>query len=83
MFVKLITFKVMMFLGYITPMNDSHEGVDMYLLSLPDGTVIEYAYKEEILNYIETGEFHYDDTLEDSVDYDPWTAVEEWEEDRD
>ena len=85
MFVKLITFKAMMFLGYITPMNDSPEGVDMYLLNLPNGTVIEYAYKAEILEYIKTGVFEYDDTLEESVDfdYDPWTAVEEWEEDRD
>lgn len=83
MFVKLIIFKVMMFLGYITPMNDSHEGVDMYLLRLPNGTVIEYAYKAEILEYIETGEFHYDDTLEDGVDHDTWTAIEDWEEDRD
>ena len=79
MFVKLITFKEMMFLGYITPMNDFHEGRELFTLKLSDGSTVEYVYKEEILNYMDTGMFEYNEDL----DYDTWTAVEEWEEDRD
>lgn len=30
---------------------------------------IEYAYKSEIINYMQTGVFTYDETLDDPVDY--------------
>ncbi len=48
-------------LGTIVPMNDDHEGREMYNLRLPDNSVIEYCYKEEILEYLETGTFEYNE----------------------
>jgi hypothetical protein len=43
------------------------EGRNTYALFFPDGKVVDYAYKAEIIEYIETGTFEYDDTLEDKV----------------
>lgn len=40
------------------------EKVDgLYTIHTPEKSVIEYACKGEVLHYIETGEFHYDDFL--------------------
>jgi hypothetical protein len=39
--------------------------VELYTLFLLQ---IEYAYKAEIIQYLETGAFTYDETLEDPVD---------------
>lgn len=40
------------------------EKVDgLYTLHLDDNTVIEYAYKGEVLHWIDTGEFQYNDFL--------------------
>lgn len=75
MFTKLIAFKVMMFLGYITPMNDTHEGRELFTLKLSNGSTVEYVYREEIINYMETGKFEYNEDLK----YSMWTV----EEDRD
>ena len=43
------------------------EGRNTYALFFPDGKVVDYAYKAEIIEYIETGTFEYDETLEDKV----------------
>lgn len=43
------------------------DGRNQYALFFPDGKVVDYAYKAEIIEYIETGTFEYDDTLEDKV----------------
>lgn len=48
--------------GIITRADD-HEGRPTYHLNLPDGTTYEYAYAEEILEYLITGTFEYDETL--------------------
>ena len=37
------------------------------IYSIPSAK-IEYAYKAEIIQYLETGVFTYDDTLDDKVD---------------
>ena len=49
--------------GTITPAGE-HEGHKMYTVWFKDGKVIDYAYKGEVINYIETGEFIYDEDLE-------------------
>ena len=50
--------------GIIIP-TDNVDGRTIY--SIPSAN-IEYAYKAEIIQYLETGTFTYDETLEDPVD---------------
>ena len=50
--------------GIIIP-TDNVDGRTIY--SVPSAG-IEYAYKAEIIQYLETGTFTYDETLEDPVD---------------
>lgn len=59
---KTIVFYWMMLKGSIIPQGE-HEGRKMYALKFPDGKVVDYAYKEEILNYIETKTFNYDEQI--------------------
>lgn len=40
------------------------DGHKQYALFFKDGKVIDYAYKAEILEYIETGTFEYNEDLE-------------------
>lgn len=47
--------------GTITP-TDVHEDRQLYTIK-KDELYIEYAYKEEILNWIKTDEFVYDEML--------------------
>ena len=49
--------------GTVTPAGE-HEGHKMYTVWFKDGKVADYAYKGEVMNYIETGTFEYDDFLE-------------------
>jgi len=67
MFVKILAFKIMLSLGYITPMNQDNEGRELYTLRLSNGKVMEYVYREEVFLYMETGEFQYN---EDYLYYD-------------
>ena len=60
---KLI-FILKLYTGIIVP-SDDVDGRTIY--SIPTAK-IEYAYEAEILRYLETGVFTYDDTLDDSVD---------------
>lgn len=46
--------------------SDDVDGRTIY--SVPSAG-IEYAYKAEIIQYLETGVFVYDDTIDDPVDY--------------
>jgi len=50
--------------GVIIP-SDDVDGRTIY--SVPS-VGIEYAYKSEIIQYLETGVFMYDETLDDKVD---------------
>lgn len=45
--------------------SDDVDGRTIY--SVPSAK-IEYAYKIEIIRYLETGVFQYDETIDDSVD---------------
>jgi hypothetical protein len=48
--------------GTIQPTQESVEGERMYNIHLKkEQKVIEYAYKNEVINWIETKEFKYDD----------------------
>ncbi len=50
--------------GTITPAGE-HEGHKMYTVWFNEtNQVIDYAYKAEVMNYIKTGVFEYDDFLE-------------------
>jgi len=50
--------------GVIVP-SDDVDGRTIYSIPSMD---IEYAYKSEIIQYLETGVFMYDETLDDKVD---------------
>ena len=62
--------------GTITP-QDEHEGRKTYAIFFKDGTCIDYAYKAEVYNWIETGSFQYDETLEDKVTSEDKTALKD------
>jgi hypothetical protein len=51
--------------GFIVA-SDDVDGRTIYSMPSKD---IEYAYKAEIIQYLETGVFTYDDTIDDPVDY--------------
>jgi hypothetical protein len=53
--------------GQVEYQQNGGDGRKQYALFFEDGTVVDYAYKAEILEYIETGTFEYDDTLDDKV----------------
>jgi len=65
MLTKLI-FALYLWTGAVVP-QDEHEGRKTYVIFFKDGTCVDYAYKAEVYNWIETGSFQYDDTLEDPV----------------
>jgi hypothetical protein len=58
-----IMFVLQLHSGVIIPTDDV-DGRTIY--SIPSAG-IEYAYKAEIIQYLETGVFSYDETLEDPV----------------
>lgn len=58
-----ILFIIKIWCGIIVPTDDV-DGRTIY--SIPTEG-IEYAYKAEIIQYLETGVFKYDDTLDDPV----------------
>lgn len=56
-----IIFYFYLLIGRVIPMNEQYEGRETYILRFEDNTVVEYCYKEEILEYIESGTFEYND----------------------
>jgi hypothetical protein len=50
--------------GTIVPTGEQHEGHKLYHVVVDNNTAIENAYKGEILNYIKTGTFVYNDFYE-------------------
>jgi hypothetical protein len=49
--------------GTITPAGE-HENHKLYTVWFKDGKVADYAYKGEVINYIETGVFEYNESIE-------------------
>jgi len=44
-------------------MNESNDNREMYIIHQPNGNVIECAYKEEVIEWIMTGTFEYNEDL--------------------
>jgi len=61
---KTIVFYWMMLKGSIIP-QEKHEGRKTYALIFPDGKAVDYAYKAEIIDYLKTGTFKYNEDLRD------------------
>jgi hypothetical protein len=51
-------FYFLLLVGIVKPQDDN-----MYAYFTPDGKVYEYAYREEIMEAIRTGEFKYNEDL--------------------
>ena len=53
--------------GAIEPMNETNDGRELYYIYVMDEDynirAYDYAYKEEIYNYIVTGKFEYNEDL--------------------
>jgi hypothetical protein len=64
LFIAKLMFTLKLYSGVIVP-SDDVDGRTIY--SIPSAG-IEYAYQAEIVRYLETGVFTYDETLDDSVD---------------
>jgi len=75
MLTKLI-FVLYLWTGTVTPQHDV-DGRKTYAIFFKDGTCIDYAYKAEVYNWIETGSFQYDETLEDKVTSKDKTALKD------
>ena len=67
-----LMFTLQLYSGAIVP-SDDVDGRTIY--SIPSAK-IEYAYKAEIIRYLETGVFTYDETLDDAVDLTEVTKVQ-------
>lgn len=64
-----IKFIWLLLTGTVVPTGEQHEGHKLYHIIQEDG-VIENAYKGEILNYIYTGEFEYNEAFEFTAELD-------------
>jgi hypothetical protein len=64
LFIAKLMFTLKLYSGVIVP-SDDVDGRTIY--SIPSAG-IEYAYQAEIVRYLETGVFTYDETLDDAVD---------------
>jgi hypothetical protein len=62
-----IMFVWLVLTGQVKYQQKGEDGRKQYALFFEDGKVIDYAYKQEIYEYIQTGTFEYDDTLDDKV----------------
>lgn len=63
-----IIYAWMLSAGLIHPMNDTHDDRELYILYVIDQDTeqvyaYEHAYKEEIMEYIETGDFEYESAV--------------------
>lgn len=56
-----LLFNIFLHVGIIVPQSEN-DGRQTYMLRIED-KVIEYVYKEEIINYIKTGKFSYNEDL--------------------
>lgn len=50
--------------GVVVPQSDV-DGRDTYAIFFENNTVVDYAYTGEVLNWIRTGKFVYDENLKD------------------
>jgi len=59
----ILVFTYLLNLGFIESMNESNDNREMYIIHQPNGNVIECAYKEEVIEWIMTGTFEYNEDL--------------------
>jgi len=52
-----------MIITHVVTPQEKCEGRQMYTIHTKDNNIIEYAYKEEVLEYIETGTFEYNEDI--------------------
>ena len=65
MFKTLIIYSWLVATGYVKQQHDAYPmGVrKMYVVKLPDKKIAKYAYRAEIIEFIKTGEWKYDEEL--------------------
>ena len=64
-----LIFSWLLGMGFVVPMEEMNEGREMYILYVvkhetEEVFAYEYAYKEEIISWIENGIFEYEDDQE-------------------
>ena len=63
-----LIFSWLISVGFVVPMEESNEGRELYVLYVIDHEseevlAYEHAYKEEIMEWVQTGDFEYDKDL--------------------
>jgi len=63
-----LIFSWLISVGFVVPMEETNEGRELYVLYVIDHEseevlAYEHAYKEEILEWVQTGDFEYDKDL--------------------
>ena len=63
-----LIFSWLISVGFVVPLNETNEGREMYVLYVIDHEseevlAYEHAYKEEIMEWVQTGDFEYDKDL--------------------
>ena len=63
-----LIFSWLISVGFVVPMVETKEGRELYVLYVIDHEseevlAYEYAYKEEIMEWVQTGDFEYDKDL--------------------
>ena len=63
-----LIFSWLISVGFVVPMEETNEGRELYVLYVIDHEseevlAYEHAYKEEILEWVQTGDFEYDKNL--------------------
>ena len=63
-----LIFSWLLSVGFVVPMEKTNEGRELYILYIvehetEETLAYEHAYKEEIMEWIQTGDFEYDKDL--------------------
>ena len=63
-----LIFSWLISVGFVVPMEETNEGRELYVLYVIDHETekvlaYEHAYKEEIMEWVQTGDFEYDKDL--------------------
>ena len=63
-----LIFSWLISVGFVVPMEETNDGRELYVLYVIDHEseevfAYEHAYKEEILEWVQTGDFEYDKDL--------------------
>ena len=63
-----LIFSWLISVGFVVPMEETNEGRELYVLYIIDHEseevfAYEHAYKEEIMEWVQTGDFEYDKDL--------------------